>query len=64
MSLLRRLPRSHLDIRRLHVFLRLLCADFLMGLRVGFLAVAGAVEHTFASDAWFEGGLVGVRLSF
>lgn len=30
----------HLDIRRLHVLLRKTCADFLVGLGVGFLAIA------------------------
>lgn len=39
----RSLPRSHLDIGRLHVFLRFRSANLLVGLGVGLLAVARAV---------------------
>lgn len=44
--------RCHLHIRRLHVFLRSGSAELLVGFCVGFLAVAGAVRDTLASDTW------------
>lgn len=50
----RSLLGSHLDVGRLHVLLGLGGADFLVGFRVGFLAVARAVGHALARDAGFE----------
>lgn len=50
----RSLLGSHLDIGRLHVFLGLSGADFLVRLGVGFLAVARAVGYALARYAGFE----------
>ena len=59
-TLFRYLPACHLDIRRLHVLLRQFRADFLVRLSVGLFAVARAVEHAFACDAWLEARVVRV----
>jgi hypothetical protein len=64
MTLFRHLLARHLDIRRLHVLLRQLCADFLVRLGVGLFAVARAVEHAFACDAWLETRAVRVGRGF
>jgi hypothetical protein len=63
-TLFRHLPARHLDIRRLHVLLRQFRADFLVGLGVGFLAVARAVKHAFARDARLETRVVRVGRGF
>ena len=63
-TLFRYLPACHLDIRRLHVLLRQFRADFLVRLSVGLFAVARAVEHTFACDAWLEARVVRVGRGF
>lgn len=61
----RRRPRRHLDIRRLHVLLRLGRANFLVRFGVCFLAVARAVGNAFTRDAGFEErGFFGVGLGF
>jgi hypothetical protein len=44
----RRRSARHLHIGRLHVLLRETCADLLVRLGIGFLAVARAVKDTLA----------------